>query len=122
MAVDPSAGADENRVRGDYRSCPGSHTVGLGRARGFVTDETEFRQTVARRAGRATGNRPPTIRSYFMLIKILLTTTLIIITSVMHRDETLPEDRAKAKAAKRGTIKVSKLELKTSHMNKSLVR
>ena len=38
---------------------------GGARPRGFVTDETEFRQSVARRAGRATGNRPPTIRRYF---------------------------------------------------------
>ena len=58
----------------DYRSCPGSHTVGLGRAVSSTADEPKFRQTVARRAGRAgyaTANRPPTIRRYFMLIKIL---------------------------------------------------
>ena len=57
----------------DYRSCPGSHTVGLGRAVSSLTKLSFVNRWRDARAGQVTPrrNRPPTIRRYFMLIKIL---------------------------------------------------
>ena len=49
----------ENRVRGDYRSCPGSHTVGLGRAVSSLTKLSFVNRWRDARAGpRVTAHRP----------------------------------------------------------------